>query len=149
MIRKKILLVDDSKAIKEFLGEVLEAEGYSVDFASDGSEALKSIDSKFDGYDLLIVDSKMPGMGGLSLIEKLRRFPEGSELPIVMLTDSSDSETVKKAKELGVSGYFLKSSFDYGTFKELLAGLFEAKGEDKPQGFQIPVSSKKSDKSEE
>ena len=148
MVRKKILLVEDSRAIQELLGGVLQAEGYSVNFASDGNEALKLIDSKFDGYDLLIVDCKMPGMGGLSLIEKLRRFPEGAGLPIIILTDSSDPETVKQAKELAVSGYFLKSSFDYGKFKELLATIFKSKRCERPRGFQIPISSNSLDESE-
>ena len=76
-----ILVVDDELSMREFLKILLEKEGYEVATASEASSAIDLIDSK--DFDLVISDIKMPGMGGLSLLEKIKEI--NSALPVIMI----------------------------------------------------------------
>jgi two-component system response regulator (stage 0 sporulation protein F) len=77
-----ILLVDDEDTLRYVLRETLMDEGYSVDVANDGFQALEHV--KLKSYDLLITDIKMHGMDGLQLIREIKR--NGSHLKIVIIT---------------------------------------------------------------
>ena len=65
-----ILIVDDEKAIRKTLGEILSYEGYKMDEAGDGEEALKRFREK--SYDVVLCDIKMPKMDGIEFLEKAR-----------------------------------------------------------------------------
>ncbi len=78
----KILLVDDEETLRFVLRETLISEGYCVDVAKDGFQALERV--KLKSYDLLITDIKMHGMDGLQLIREIKR--NGSHLKIIIIT---------------------------------------------------------------
>src|SRR5678810_64337 len=65
----RVLVVDDEKVIREILSDFLTMEGYVVRTVEDGSSALKELERR--SYNLVISDLKMPGMGGLELLEKI------------------------------------------------------------------------------
>ena len=67
---KKILIIDDERAIRSTLKEILEFEKYEVDDAEDGTVALKYIESK--SYDLIFCDIKMPKMDGIEFLENVK-----------------------------------------------------------------------------
>ena len=69
----KILVVDDERAIRNTLKEILEFEKYEVDLAEDGKQALEKIEK--NAYDLIYTDVKMPGMDGIELLEIMRLKP--------------------------------------------------------------------------
>lgn len=95
---KKVLIVDDESLVLWFLKRALEKEGYKIDTASNGEEALRKIEK--GGYSLLITDLKMPGMDGLELLKRLK---ESGCLPFTIITSAYLSEeAVKKAHEIGV-----------------------------------------------
>src|SRR5260370_42405993 len=77
-----ILVVDDERNIRNNLGMVLEAEGYKVDKASNGDDALLQV--KAGLYDIVFVDIQMPKMDGLELLRYLRGLRP--KMPVVMLT---------------------------------------------------------------
>lgn len=81
---RRILVVDDEKNIVDVLKTFLKSKGYDVRTASDGREGLWMIEE----YDpeLLILDEKMPGMGGSELVDELRR--RGNNVPVILLTGS-------------------------------------------------------------
>ena len=89
----KILVVDDERAVRESLRRALALEGYDVDLASDGEEALESV--RRAEPDALILDVLMPGVDGLEVSRRLRR--SGSKVPILMLTARDAIENASRA----------------------------------------------------
>jgi DNA-binding response OmpR family regulator len=79
---KKILVVDDETTIRLSLAEALAAEGYEVDAAESGEEALAM--SRAGGYDLVVSDLRLPGVSGLELLQALRSQGQGA--PFIMMT---------------------------------------------------------------
>jgi two-component system response regulator MprA len=79
----KILVVDDERAVRESLRRALELEGYQVELAADGAQALERIGDG-DQPDAVILDVLMPGMDGLEVCRYIRRT--GNPLPVLMLT---------------------------------------------------------------
>ena len=80
----RVLVVDDSETVVNFLRMVLESEKYEVDTASDGNEGLAKAHQSLP--DLIITDSIMPGMDGFSLLHALRADPATEAVPVIMLT---------------------------------------------------------------
>lgn len=110
-----ILVVDDSEMNREILRRKLEAEGYSVDQAENGQVALDMIEEC--PYDLVLLDLMMPGLSGLEVLDELRDTYSLTDLPVVMQTAKSDSDTIVKALKLGANDYVQKGR----SFNEILA----------------------------
>jgi len=106
---KKILvalIVDDYTPIQSAINNMLKIYGFKGEFASDGVEALQKIQN--GNYDLIFSDIEMPNMNGLELLSKVKRLPEKSEIPFVLLTSLTNPEVEAKAYKLGVSDYLNK-----------------------------------------
>jgi len=103
---KKIVVIDDSKSIRELVGMTLENAGFQVDIAMDGQDALRF----FDGRDvsLVITDLNMPNMDGVSLIKEVRAMESYSTVPILMLTTESQTGKKEEAKAAGATGWIVK-----------------------------------------
>ncbi len=102
----RILVVDDSSVIRRKAAEILEQAGHECDLAENGLEGIKMALS--NTYDAILTDIVMPVLDGLKLILRLRAGAKTREVPILVLTSRSDSDTVLQARELGVDGYLLK-----------------------------------------
>ena len=102
--RRRVLVVDDEEAIRDLLAKMLELADYEVDSAADGPGALDHL--KRDGYDLMFVDLKMPGMDGLALIRQARAMKP--TLPVIVITGYSSEASAIEALNLGVSAYITK-----------------------------------------
>ena len=85
----KILVVDYERAVRESLRRALELEGYEIELAEDGSQALERLESEAEP-DAMVLDILMPGVDGLEVSRTLRR--KGSKLPILMLTARTQVE---------------------------------------------------------
>jgi two-component system response regulator MprA len=110
----RILVVDDDPEIVSFLKRGLTYEGYTVDTAGDGAEALaKARDAE---PDLVILDIMMPGMDGLEVSKRLR---QASKLPILMLTAKGTVADRIKGLDSGADDYLVKPF----SFDELLARI--------------------------
>jgi CheY-like chemotaxis protein len=106
-----VLVVEDSAVAREVVMKILQREGYDVVGASNGLEALDRVHSEIP--DLVLLDVMMPEMDGITLLEELRDEPQYKELPVILLTALSDEGRMKKAKELGVCEYLVKTRFSY------------------------------------
>jgi len=102
--RPRVLVVDDEASIRDLLSKTLALAEYDIDVAPDGRSALERM--RMYGYDLLIVDLKMPGMDGLTLIREARRFK--ADLPVIIITGFSTESSAIEAVNLGVAGYLTK-----------------------------------------
>lgn len=105
---KRLLLAEDEEVLRMLIADTLEDEGYMIDEASDGLEALDLI--KNNDYDLVIVDYMMPGLTGIEVIESVRAIPSKSETKIMMLTAKSQQKDEEKALSSGAN-YFLAKPF--------------------------------------
>jgi len=126
-LRKSILVVDDSKPTREIESDILSSEGYMVDTASDGYQALMSVKAKH--YDLICTDLVMPAMDGFMLIENIKKNEEFSEIPIIVISSKADYGDQKRAFELGASRYIIKNSFNNHNLVEAVKQLIGASNE--------------------
>ena len=112
---KKILVVDDEKAILDLVKRILTRGGFEVITASDGEEGLAKVYS--EAPDLMILDINMAGMNGWEVCGKIRGDPLYKHLPIIMLTVRKKKEDQLKGLDLGGDEYITKPFYP----KELLA----------------------------
>jgi two-component system alkaline phosphatase synthesis response regulator PhoP len=106
MSGEKILVVDDEENIRELVKYNLAREGYQVDTANSGEEALKQIHSTLP--DLIVLDLMLPGMDGLDVCRQLKSDGRTAHIPIVMLTVKGDESDIVIGLELGADDYIIK-----------------------------------------
>ncbi|HET8569468.1 MAG TPA: response regulator [Candidatus Limnocylindria bacterium] len=99
----RVLVVDDDRGIREFVSTVLTDEGYRVDEAVDGRDALAAAER--DRPDLILLDMRMPVMDGWEFARTYRERP-GPHAPIVIVTAALD--VAKDAREIGADGFLAK-----------------------------------------
>ncbi|MDT8445444.1 MAG: response regulator [bacterium] len=119
----KILLVDDSKSIRFYLGNLLREAGYQVLEAADGRDGLACL--AHDPVDLVITDLSMPNQDGISMISELKET--GAQVPVIGISGRA-SNYLALAEHLGASKVFTKP-LDY---EQLLAAVKELSQESKP-----------------
>ena len=118
MVRMKILVVDDERAVRDSLRRALELDGYEVELAADGREALYRFDATDDVQpDAVILDVLMPGMDGLEVCRRLRK--SGSSVPVLMLTARDEVESRVAGLDAGADDYVTKPF----ALEELLARM--------------------------
>jgi DNA-binding NtrC family response regulator len=84
-----ILIIDDEKAIRKTLSEILSFEGYKIEEACDGEEGLKKFKEK--SYDVVLCDIKMPKLDGIEFLQKAGE--NNSDIPIIMISGHGNIET--------------------------------------------------------
>ncbi len=99
-----ILIIDDEKAIRKTLGEILGYEGYKIDEAGDGEEGLKKFTEK--KYDIVLCDIKMPKMDGIEFLEKSKAI--NADVPIIMVSGHGNIDTAVDAVKKGAFDYISK-----------------------------------------
>jgi DNA-binding response OmpR family regulator len=119
MSNARILVVDDDQVIQQLLKVNLELEGYAVEVASDGEEALMLFD-RFQP-DLVLLDIMMPKLDGWEVARRLAETT-GGRVPIVLLSARAQESDVQKGNDLGVAAYVTKP-FDPIQLLHLVAGI--------------------------
>ena len=104
--KPKVLIVDDSISVRNFVSSVLEKKGFSTYKSSDGASAIKRI-GKGD-IDIMITDLEMPKMTGFQLIENIREDKKHDELPIVILSGKTGKDYRDKAMGIGANAFIMK-----------------------------------------
>jgi two-component system chemotaxis response regulator CheY len=102
---KKILIVDDSRTIRQQVSFTLTKGGYEVIEAEDGVEGLAKVKADSD-IAMVISDVNMPNMNGIEMVEKIKS--EGHSVPIVMLTTEGAADLIERAKAAGAKGWLVK-----------------------------------------
>lgn len=103
---KRIMIVEDETAIREFEAINLKRAGYTVIEAGSGEEALEIYDSDSEGFDIALLDISMPGMDGFALCKELRR--RSASLGIIMLTARAQEMDKVSGLMLGADDYITK-----------------------------------------
>ena len=99
-----ILIIDDEKAIRKALTEILSAEGYRTEEAGDGEEGLKKFKEK--SYDVVLCDIKMPKLDGIEFL--LKATESNSDVPVIMISGHGNIETAVDAVKKGAFDYISK-----------------------------------------
>src|SRR5258707_1318505 len=101
-----ILVADDDLPTRQLLARMLKMEGYRVEMAVDGNEALEKYASLHPN--LMLVDALMPQTNGFEVCAKLKAEPDGIPIPIVMITALNDQDSMIRAFEAGAADYTTK-----------------------------------------
>ena len=99
-----ILIIDDEKAIRKTLSEILSYEGYKIDEAGDGEEGLKKFTEKT--YDVVLCDIKMPKLDGIEFLERSKEI--NADVPVIMISGHGNIDTAVEAVKKGAYDYISK-----------------------------------------
>jgi DNA-binding NtrC family response regulator len=103
-LNARILVVDDEPMLRRLMSDRMQYWGCTIEEASTGEEALEKLGKS--GFDLILLDLKMPGMGGLGMLEKMRE--KGDDTDVVVLTAHGSIEAAVKAVQSGAANFLLK-----------------------------------------
>jgi CheY-like chemotaxis protein len=114
-LRRRLLIVEDAEEIRTTMAELLAAEGYEVQAAANGREALTLLASaKLEELPhLILLDLMMPTMDGAQFRAEQRKHPQLAKIPVLLMTAGGDIEG--KAIDLGACGYLKKPFKDIDT----------------------------------
>jgi heterodisulfide reductase subunit A len=118
----RVLVVDDELVVRDSLKEWLVVEGFSVDMAQSGAEAVESL--SVNDYGLMLLDIKMPGMDGVEVLKIAREMRE--DLPVLMMTAYATVETAVQAMKIGALDYLMKP-FDIEALIARVVQQYESK----------------------
>lgn len=138
----KILVVDDEATIRESLRESLATEGYVVEIAESGEEALAKTHNTV--YDLVVTDLRLPGVNGLEILQALRN--QGNGTPVIMMTAYGDVDTAVNAMRSGAYD-FIPKPFKLSDIKKQVRAALRATSENRESApssdVAQPVETKK------
>lgn len=115
-----VLIVDDEYAGRQTLESVLEGEGYSLEMAENGRQAIEKAKALLP--DVILLDVMMPGMTGFEVCERIRNDPQVAEIPIIVLTALDDRESMLNALKAGADD-FISKPFDRHELRARLIGI--------------------------
>ena len=101
---KRVLIVDDEEDLVSTLAERLDLRGIEVNTATNGTDALECL--RGEDFSVLILDVKMPGMGGLALLTEIKRIRP--EVPVILFTGYGSVADAEKGMEEGAFDYLMK-----------------------------------------
>jgi len=126
-MKQKILIVDDEEVLRRIYSDRLTFEGFDVDTAADGEEALNKI--KTAPPRLILLDILMPKINGLQVLEHLNTNAELKKIPVIILSNVANDENIKKALSLGARDYLLKTNFSPNEIISKIKALIDSGGE--------------------
>ena len=108
--KKLILVAEDEEPLRKLYRQTLEQEGFAVEEAADGQQAFEML--KRGGYDLILLDLKLPKIYGLDVLRKLQQDPPiKPNGPVLVLTNVKEEKSIALGVELGIRGYLFKADF--------------------------------------
>ncbi|MEM9073874.1 MAG: response regulator [Myxococcota bacterium] len=106
--RERVLVVDDSPAIRHLVADALTRQGFEITTAYDGKQALEALRSAPAPFELVVTDYDMPRMTGFELVHSLKRDEETRDLPVLMLTARDTRRDRAQMRAAGLTAYLVK-----------------------------------------
>ena len=107
-MKRTILTIDDSRAMREMLKVTLASQGFTVVQAEDGQHGIEVLEGMEIEPDVIITDINMPRKDGFQFIEAVRANASRRAIPILVLTTESDAEKKQRARLAGATGWIVK-----------------------------------------
>ena len=104
---RKVMVVDDSRTVRQQVGIVLTSAGFEVVEAADGIEGCQRIAEQPD-LAMVLCDINMPRMDGLQMLSAVKEGGKNADLPVVMLTTEGQPSLIARAKAAGAKGWLVK-----------------------------------------
>ena len=120
--RKRILVVDDSITTRELEKSILEAQGYEIDLADDGTFAIERLRAN-NRYDLVICDVEMPRMDGFELTKIIKTDPILRSLPVIIVSSLNSEANKRRGIEAGAQAYITKGDFNQNNLLDTIEYL--------------------------
>ncbi len=120
---KKILIIEDEQAIADAMQMGLTEAGYEAITAYDGEEGLNK--AKEIIPDLILLDLMLPKKDGITVLKELREFEDTNEVPVLILSQLSDTNKISEGVSLGVVGYLVKVDFSLAEVVEKVKEVLE------------------------
>lgn len=117
MTSKSVLVIDDSRTIRQLVSQTLEAGGFVPVTADDGALGLEAF--KKQRFDAVLTDINMPNLDGFGVMEGIRSGKSNRKVPILALTTEGSQEFRERARQLGATGWIVKP-FDSEQLIEVL-----------------------------
>jgi DNA-binding response OmpR family regulator len=118
---KKILFIEDEAALQKTFRDILEKEGYQMISALDGESGLRL--AKSQKPDLILLDLILPRKDGFEVLKELKEDEATEGIPVIVLTNLEDIESVERAIELGATTYLVKAQY---TLEEVIQKVKKA-----------------------
>ena len=131
---KTVLVIEDEVDIQNFISRVLELEGYQVLRAADGKTGMDML--RENPVTLVLLDLRLPGKDGWSVLRDIKRDPDLSSIPVIVLTAIAESIQRKKTLRMGATKYLVKPLSAH-SLSQNIASVLHQKGEQ----FQPAASS--------
>ena len=125
--QKRILVVDDSITTRELERSILEAQGYTVELADDGTVALEML-NRDNRYDLVISDVEMPNMNGFELTASIKANPTIRAIPVIIVTSLNNEEHKRSGIDAGAQAYMTKGDFEQANLLSTIEYLTDWRG---------------------
>lgn len=125
MEKKRILIVEDDNFVAEVYLAKLSEMGYETALAQNGEEGLAEL--KKGKVDLILLDILMPIMNGIEMLEEVKKKEEWKNIPVILLTNIGEKESIQKVREMGVKNYLIKSHFTPAEVIEKVESVFLGK----------------------
>jgi DNA-binding response OmpR family regulator len=122
---KTVLIIEDEADIQNFISRVLELEGYHVLRAGDGRTGLGLM--RGNGVDLVLLDLRLPGTDGWSVLREIKRDPATADVPVIVLTAIAEAIQRKKTLRMGAAKYLVKP-LSAGDLSQTIAGVLQERG---------------------
>ena len=123
MAGKSILLVEDDRFLRRACEAGLRRRGFSVLTAADGEEALRMIQAERPA--LVLLDLLLPKMTGVEVLRSVRREARTRDVPVLVLSNSSNERDVQEVTTLGIAGYLVKANLSLQELGDHVARLME------------------------
>lgn len=118
--KKKILIVEDDFYMRDLYMTEARYEGYLVEGAVDGAEALIKIKSELP--DIVLLDLMLPKVDGLTVLKTIKSDPETNKISVVIITNMENDDIEKQAREAGAVDYFRKIEVNPGELIDKIKG---------------------------
>lgn len=106
-MKEHILIVDDSKTVRNLVAFIIKREGYRITMAEDGLDGLEKLYAA-DKIDLIISDVNMPRMDGFTFIKQVREQDAYKDIPIIVLSTEGRPQDIENGMKLGANMYMVK-----------------------------------------
>jgi DNA-binding response OmpR family regulator len=119
---RKILIIEDEGTLSFLLSKALKSSGFEVEKAINGEEGIEKI--KTIKPDLILLDLLLPGMDGFDFLAKLKQDIEHESIPVVVISNLSTEDAIKRAIELGAAKYLIKANVDLNEIVSVVKSFF-------------------------